>query len=669
MDRLEDFEPLDYYKNRLSGEFENNAKNYFDDLVKKSGVDPAANAAAVKKYDAAFLKAQAAEKKLSSGKVLRGFVIFFTVAAFIAAVVLLVLYFGGNSAVALLICGILCAVLGVVGIAVLFTALKKMIAARQKKYDKAAAYAEKLKGEAFDMLRPLHALFTWDMTRELLVKSFPDLELDERLSVQKLDLFCRKYGYRPSGEDRDSSTLFLLSGNIEGNPFLFERQLRCRIVPHTYTGSLTIHWTTTSTDSNGHSHTVHHSQTLYANVEKPAPEYGEETRLYYGNEAAPDLTFSRTPKYSHTHDEEELEKIVKKGGKKLAAKTRKAAASGGGFTEIANTEFEVLFGATDRNNEVQFRLMFTPLAQNNMTELMTSDEGYGDDFAFIKNGMLNCIRSDHAQYWQTDADPARYVSHSLEDSRAAFMAYNTEYLKSVYFDFAPLLSVPLYRMQKPHEFIYRDVYGTNYALPQSEVLANRLGAAQFAPAEAKTQSILKASFVQKDGLSDKVLVTAYSYDTINRVDYVDVFGGDGRIHAVPVPWIEYIPIDRTDVMEVKAVGGTRDTYERMRSESSLASFVRRFSANGASAYSDGLMAIPADAVYGAGDDEELGGIFGLQRAAAGAAAFMAGVAAVERAADMLDKAEADDRAAGKESPEGEAAATDETEGKPDGSDK
>lgn len=107
----------------------------------------------------------------------------------------------------------------------------------------------------------------------------------------------------------------------------------------------------------------------------------------------------------------------------------------------------------------------------------------------------------------------------------------------------------------------------------------------------------------------------------------------------------------------------------MRSESSLASFVRRFSANGASAYSDGLMAIPADAVYGAGDDEELGGIFGLQRAAAGAAAFMTGVAAVERAADMLDKAEVNDRAAGKESPEGEAAATDETEGTPDGSDK
>ena len=91
----------------------------------------------------------------------------------------------------------------------------------------------------------------------------------------------------------------------------------------------------------------------------------------------------------------------------------------------------MLFGATNRNNEVQFRLMFTPLAQNNMVDLMTSDDGYGDDFAFYKTGMLNCIRSDHAQSWQTDADPARYMSYDLKASRAAFVAYNAEYFKSM----------------------------------------------------------------------------------------------------------------------------------------------------------------------------------------------------------------------------------------------
>ena len=53
MDTLADFEPLDYYKSRLKAEFEKNANEYFDELVKRSGVDAAENAATVAKYDAA----------------------------------------------------------------------------------------------------------------------------------------------------------------------------------------------------------------------------------------------------------------------------------------------------------------------------------------------------------------------------------------------------------------------------------------------------------------------------------------------------------------------------------------------------------------------------------------------------------------------------------------
>lgn len=668
MDNLEAFEPLEYYNGKLRQSFEAAAADYFDELVKKSGVDPAVNAATVEKYRVAEGKQKAASAKLSSGKRLRGGVIFLTVAAFIAAAVLLVIYSDGGS-VPMLVCGILCALLGVACIVILCTCLKKMILMRQNKFDRAAAQARQIMEEALAQLRPLHSLFTWNMTRELMLKVFPGLELDERLSVEKLDLFMRKYGYRPVGNDAKTSTLFLLSGNLDGNPFLFERRLHCSILPHKYTGSLTIHWTTYTTDSNGNSHSVQHTQTLYASVEKPAPRYDEETCLFYGNEAAPDLAFSRGPQYSHNRDERSLEKIIKKGGKKLAAKTRRAAAAGGGFTELANTEFEVLFGATDRNNEVQFRLMFTPLAQKNMVNLMTSGEGYGDDFAFSKSGMLNRIRSDHAQRWQPFADPGRYMSYDLAASRRAFMQYNTEYFKSVYFDFAPLLSVPLYRMHKPHEFIYRDVYESNYAIPQSESLSNRM-ADKFAPAKAKTRSVLKAEFVQKDGASDKVLITAYAYDTAERVDYVDVLGGDGLLHAVPVPWTEYLPIDRTSVMEVKAVDGTREEYERLRSEQKLASFVRRFSKNGDSVYGDGLIGIPLDKTYDKSDDKELDGIFGIKRAAAGTAAFMAGIAAVERAADMLDRAETQAKAdRAEKAAKDQAAATDEADGEdPDGSD-
>lgn len=151
---------------------------------------------------------------------------------------------------------------------------------------------------------------------------------------------------------------------------------------------------------------MHHTQTLTASVTKPAPFYGYDTRLYYGNEAAPDLRFSRQPTHANELDEDEIEKTVKRGKKKLEKRARKAVGAGTQFTEMGNAEFDVLFGAVDRTNEVQFRLMFTPLAQQNMLELIKSDDGYGDDFAFYKTGCINCIRSEHAQHWQTDTDPA-----------------------------------------------------------------------------------------------------------------------------------------------------------------------------------------------------------------------------------------------------------------------
>ena len=63
---------------------------------------------------------------------------------------------------------------------------------------------------------------------------------------------------------------------------------------------------------------------------------------------------------------------------------------------MGNSEFEVLFGATNRNNEVQFRLLFTPLAQKQLLGLMKDKEiAFGDDFNFIKRNKINIIIPDH----------------------------------------------------------------------------------------------------------------------------------------------------------------------------------------------------------------------------------------------------------------------------------
>lgn len=640
MNRLDDFEPLKYYTGQLKAQFEKNAEQYFDELVKRSGINAGENAATVAKYDAARARAEAAGQKLSSGKALRGFVIFIAIAAIIAAVILLFIFFVGDVGWPMIVCAILCAVLGAATMILAKTKLKKIVDARQERHSAALAEAERIKQQALEQMSPLNALFRWNMARELLLKTLPDMTIDDRLDVKKLDLFINKYGFRRSNTDADSSSVFLLSGTYDGNPYLFERLFRHTTISKTYTGSLVIHWVTHSTDSKGRSRTHHHSQTLIASIERPAPMYAYDTRLYYGNEAAPALNFSRTAKHTHKLDEDDIEHTVKKGAKKLAKMSREAIESNsGGFTEIGNTEFEVLFGATDRDNEVEFRLMFTPLAQNNMLDLLKSDEGYGDDFAFYKRGLMNCIRSEHAQSWQPDANPARYMSHDLKASRQAFISYNTNYFKSVYFDFAPLLSIPLYRMQKPAEYIYRDVYPSNYTEYEAEATANTFDRARFAPKGAKTESILKAAFIERDGAADRMMITAHSFDTVEHIEYVEKLGGDGNIHLVPVPWTEYIPISRTSEMEIMASGGTRDDYERTSGNSAFAQFVRRFSHDGASAYCDGLVGIPlTKGDFKGADSAELGKIFGLREAAAGTAAFIAGIEAVKAAA-ALDRAE------------------------------
>ena len=655
---LDDFEPLEYYTKHLKQEFRQSVTDYFDVLVKRSGVDEKLNARTVQKYNAAYAVAEKERGKLGAAKAVRGLTIALIVIALIAALVMIICYACGvTSAIGVLIGGIACFVVGIALIAVLCTAVKNYVGRRQKNYDAAAEKADRIKNEAFDQLRPLHALFSWDATRELIQHAMPFMTFDKRLERERLEMLQNKYGYDAGSDDADVSTVFLLSGMAEGNPFVFQRKLRHAIISATYTGTLTIHWTTTHRDSEGHTVTEHHSQTLVATIQKPAPQYTYETRLYYGNEAAPDLSFSRQPKNVHEYSEEELEKMVKKGEKQLAKKARKATQSGGNFTELGNSEFDVLFGATDRDNEVQFRLMFTPLAQTNMLDLMKSDEGYGDDFAFYKNKMLNCICSRHAQEWNTDTNPARYVTYDLAASKKEFIEFNCAYLKSVYFDFAPLLSVPIYRTTKPQEYIYKDVYAmrddvANYTRCEAETVANAIGEARFAPAGSSTRCILKTQFLRANGRTDNYRITSLSYHTEPRVEYVSMIGGDGLMHAVPVHWTEYIPVSRTDEMAVRETTDGRNDFERRLSLNSFASFVRSLSPDGATGYSDWLVGVPTGgSPFADVDDEQFANALSVNTAAA-ATGVLAGIAAIEAAADLADDEDAKRAAAEKEKADG-----------------
>ena len=336
-----------------------------------------------------------------------------------------------------------------------------------------------------------------------------------------------------------------LSGELYGKPFLYDRRRIRRIEQKTYTGSLTIHWTTQERDSKGNLVTRHHSDTLHASVDKPYPAYYEHTWLYYGNELLPELSFSRTPKYSDDKTERQLENTIRRGERKLRRLEAKELKNGGDFTQIENTEFEVLFGATDRSDELAFRQMYTVQAQRNTLDLLLSDATYGDDFYYAKQGQIHSIKSGHSQGRALYPKARCYHSHDVVLAEQAFTQANEVFYKDVFFDFAPILAIPMFESVQDSRRIQtgeRSRY--NY-----EAFANLMSSA-LKPSRCETQCIFKIVGVEKQDTATLLHVLSHGYYGENRVDYIPKYGRDGHLHNVEVPWVEYIPQTRESVLEL-----------------------------------------------------------------------------------------------------------------------
>lgn len=454
--------------------------------------------------------------------------------------------------------------------------------------------AAQLKNQAWGQMRPLNELLDGDITRQLIEKTVPQIKIDRYFDVRRLKQFEDGYGYKDSDQYQNMSTVKVMSGELNGNPYIIERYISCAMGKQTYVGTRDIVWYDTYTyyDSEGNEEEIEreHRETLRASVTKPMPVYEYFTQLTYGNEAAPDLSFYHKMTHAERMPEKKREKFVKSEIKKLRRMEQQAGKTGSDFTNMGNDEFEAIFNASDRDNELQFRLLFTPLAQENMMELMLSPEPYGDDFNFEKDRMLNSICAEHGKNWDLNTDAKRYYSYSYDTLYQAFIDYNVDYFRRFYFTFAPILAIPLYQQYKSREQIYgeRKDYKRNYASNQAEALANAIGQSVFKPKEGDTETILKTKLISKNGDVDTVRVTAKSYKIVKRVDVVSVKASNGVYYDVEVPWNEYIPVSSSRDMEMRAFEWSEPEYQQHINEERFRAYTS--SNKNQYAYSNGIFA-------------------------------------------------------------------------------
>ena len=435
----------------------------------------------------------------------------------------------------------------------LFTDINPKIKEMKSERDKLAAKVDKLKKEAWQQMAPLNNLYDWDVLTRMMTKTVPRLEFDPYFTTQRLADLKATYGWSDSF-NAGRSVVYSHSGLINGNPFVICRTRKMEMGTKTYYGEKTIHWTTEETDSDGKTRTVHHSETLVASVTAPYPEYFEKTRLIYGNTAAPDLIFYR--KQSGLADSEGSLKFKMK---RHSLRKKSRDLSNADFAMMTNEEFEVAFDTSNRNNNQQYALLFTPLAQESMMNLLKDDKvGFGDDFDFGKQRMINVIFSKHMQSLNLDMNPQQYKGFDYDKAEADFYAINSRYFRAIYFCFAPLLCVPMYQQIRPQE----DIYGRNMQQHSSfwehEALANFWGQGRFKHPSCVTNCILKTEQLQTIGDNSTIKVNAYGYRTEQHLEYVSKWGGDGHLHHVPVYWDEYLPVTGSGMIYLKEDNNFKD---------------------------------------------------------------------------------------------------------------
>lgn len=539
-DRLLD--PSKFYNDQGKEEHRRNVEEHLEALVKKSAVDTEQNRLTMEKLKKKQAELSSLAKALSGFKVLRALLIFgIIVGGAMAAISLLFIEQSTAVSVLVMLCG-----LGILILSVLL--LIKKVNPKIKGTDSTIAQKnaeiKRLEDEGYAQMAGLNSLFTDDDAFRLFEKTLPDFAFEKNFTVEQERLFIEQYDLMDLQNENCSMTA-TLSGKYNGNPFLYGRRRVHRMGSHVYRGSLHISWSESYRDSQGRIRTRHRSQVLYASVSKPKPFYHTNTFLVYGNQAAPTLSFSRDAEHIEDLSEKAIEKKIKKGEQELQKNAERAAKRGGNFQEMANSEFDVLFGATDRDNEVEFRLMYTPLAQLSTVNLLKDGENYGDDFNFIKRRRCNLIISEHSQTSRLSVFANDYKHFDFEEIKRRFLSYNEEFFKSVYFDFAPLFCVPAYLEQPATSLESPEPYENYFPYYEHEVMANAIGGNLFAGFGLQTEAILKTETLKSENGRDLVSVTAHSYTGEGRVDFIPTLGGDGRMHAVPVHWIEYIPITRT----------------------------------------------------------------------------------------------------------------------------
>ncbi|MFV8476004.1 MAG1210 family protein [Mycoplasma sp. VS403A] len=410
-------------------------------------------------------------------------------------------------------------------------------------------------------LKPLKNLSTLDgIEKEIADKIFPFINLNVKTSQSAMEVASLwEVAASLIPNKRNKSVRYVKSGVLNGFPFLYLSTKNMKYENVTYRGTMQVTYLKTCKVTRNGSSTVEsykYTETLVAYHTAPAPKYYVEDALYYYNDAAPSLSFIRTPNHADEFNKSQLNKFIKKQSKLFENEYKKAINKNTSFQPIlGNLKFESLFNCLDRDNEAAYRLLFTPLAQKQYEKLLLTREfSDGDNFILNKQGNFHKLIKPQLSHVEAKVPFDQYIESfdnwglGYNELKEGFIQAYRQGMESLYKALVPFMAIPLYLdRQNNHELVNN--YTENIAVEQLEADINSIKSDFYRDTlrheDSTGEQIYCVSNKNQNGNHVDYSITAYGHQEIPRVEYVTVKAGNGQKYQVPVEWIEYIEVEKT----------------------------------------------------------------------------------------------------------------------------
>ncbi|AEM68678.1 MAG1210 family protein [Mycoplasma putrefaciens] len=525
------FNPVKEYQNYKDKHLQI-VNDYFEELTKKSQIDLNQNKQQVAKINQTNNRVITHKKSLRKFKILAKITLIIAFLFLVVVIYFTVKFSSSAQTIAtwtiifLTISAILFAGLLLVYLLEIRPKIKQVqtiILNDQIKYDQQVEIG-------VNQVKDLIDLIGYGTKEKLFSQSFSLIKFNRFLGVKNLNRFQETYLDSQQIYNDDFSCLNIKSGLVYHTPFLINRSIYEQIESKTYTGTLTISWEEQDGDQ-----TITMTEILTASVVKPLPVNYYQSSLALGIEIAPNLEFSRSSSNFHNLSEKEKTKKYQKTEKQLY----KYAERNLDFSPLANTKFETAFAAFNRKNDKEFRLMFTPLAQNNLMQLIEDNTyGFGDNFIMFKISKALFISSSNLDHFEINDNLLKYYTYDYNEIKNTFIKDNANYFDQIYWLFAPFFAIPTLSNSSSETIIFNNNQTFDLTVSEVESQVWSLSKTLFDHELVKTDSLLKAVVVdQKNHLYE---IHSKGYDIVKRTDFIPVLGDDGWWHDVPVIWDDYV---------------------------------------------------------------------------------------------------------------------------------